>query len=217
MLVSALLALYLVFPVMQQGHAKTMDALNNAGAPIRLLAFGNSLVAGWGVGPEEAFPVVLEQSLRDKGWNVEVTNAGVSGDTTAGGLNRLPWLLQDDWDAAILELGANDVLRGEDPAVVEANLRAMLELFRQKGIPVLLAGMRSLANYGPNYAAAFDKLYPQLAEEYDAVFYPFFLENVAQVPELNQPDGLHPNGAGVRVIVEGITPKAVELLERATR
>ncbi len=191
-----------------------MTALNKNDTPIRLLAFGDSLVAGWGVGPDEAFPVVLEQALREQGWNVTVVNAGVSGETTAGGVSRLPWVLQEEWDAAILELGANDVLRGEDPAVAEANLRAMLELFRQKEVPVLLAGMRALANYGPEYTEAFDTLYPQLAEEFDAVLYPFFLEGVVQIPELNQPDGLHPNGAGVRVIVEGITPKVIELLQR---
>lgn len=194
-----------------------MTASNNSTDAIRLLAFGDSLVAGWGVAPEEAFPIVLEQKLKANGWNVTVVNAGVSGDTTAGGLSRLPWLLQDDWDAAILELGANDVLRGEDPAYTALNLRAMMELFQKADVPVLLAGMRSLQNYGEDYAKAFEAIYPELAKEFNAVLYPFFLEGVAKHPALNQPDGLHPNAAGVREIVKGIYPKVVELLQRVSR
>ncbi|WP_460033054.1 arylesterase [Megalodesulfovibrio paquesii] len=190
------------------------DYTHQKARPLRLLAVGDSLTAGYGLPPEASFSAVLEQSLRAEGWNVTVVNAGVSGDTTTGGLNRLPWLLEEPWDAAILELGANDMLRGEDPAIAEANLASMLELFRQKRIPVLLAGMRALANYGEDYTRAFNILYPTLAEEYDAVLYPFFLEGVAQDPALNLPDGLHPNARGIRVIVEGILPKVEELLGR---
>ncbi len=182
--------------------------------PLRLLAFGDSLTAGWGLPPEAAFPVVLERQLRAAGWDVAVVNAGVSGDTTTGGLNRLPWLLEERWDAAILELGANDMLRGEDPAIVEANLASMLELFRQKGVPVLLAGMLSLANFGEDYTREFNGIYPRLAEEFDAVAYPFFLEGVAGDPALNLPDGLHPNQQGIEQIAERILPKVVELLKR---
>ncbi|MCA1945068.1 MAG: arylesterase [Desulfovibrio sp.] len=182
--------------------------------PLRLLALGDSLTAGWGLPPEAAFPVVLEQRLRAEGWNVSVVNAGVSGDTTTGGLNRLPWLLEERWDGAILELGANDMLRGEDPAIVEANLSSMLELFRQKGIPVLLAGMRSLSNFGEDYTREFDGIFPRLAEEFDVVLYPFFLEGVAGDASLNLPDGLHPNQAGIEKIAAGIHPKVVELLQR---
>lgn len=212
-----LLALYLVLPTVQPAMADMNDfTQGNQGKarPLRLLALGDSLTAGWGLPPEAAFPVVLEQRLRAEGWNVSVVNAGVSGDTTTGGLNRLPWLLEERWDGAILELGANDMLRGEDPAIVEANLSSMLELFRQKGIPVLLAGMRSLSNFGEDYTREFDGIFPRLAEEFDVVLYPFFLEGVAGDASLNLPDGLHPNQAGIEKIAAGIHPKVVELLQR---
>ena len=148
---------------------------------------------------------------------VEVVNMGVSGDTTSGGRQRLDWALADGADAVILELGANDMLRGVDPALARANLDAMLAELEERNLPVLLAGMIALDNYGPDYKEAFDGMYPQLAETYDAILYPFFLEGVIDRPALMQPDGLHPNAAGVAEIVEGIGPQVLELIEQAER
>lgn len=185
-----------------------------AARPVRLAAFGDSLTAGWGVAPAEAFPVRLEAALREKGYDVTIENFGVSGDTTGGGLARIDGVLSAKPDGVLLELGANDVLRGVDPARVRANVRAMLERFKAAGIPVLLCGMKALANYGRDYTAAFEALYPDLAGRYDALLYPFFLANVAGRPDYNQPDGLHPNPAGVAVIVRGILPVAETFLAR---
>ena len=183
-------------------------------APLRLTAFGDSLTAGYGLPAAEAFPVRLEQALRAKGYAVTIANAGVSGDTTAGGLARLEAVIAAKPDGVILELGANDVLRGLDPIQVRANLDAMLSRLTAAGIPTLLCGMRALANYGRDYAAAFEAIYPELAGRYQAVLDPFFLEGVAGQTELNQPDGLHPNPAGVALIVAHILPTAETFLQR---
>lgn len=183
--------------------------------PIQLFAYGDSLVHGYGLDNPNNFPSQLEAALEVQGRKVEVINAGNSGDTTAAGLARLDWTLAEAPDAALVVLGANDALRGLDPAKTYENLDAILSRFAEMEVPVLLAGMLAPRNMGPDYAEEFDGVFPRLAEEHDVVFYPFFLEGVATDPELNQPDGIHPNAAGVAEIVEGILPRVKELLDRA--
>ena len=181
-----------------------------------ILALGDSLTHGYGLPDAEIFPVQLEKALAAAGVTAKVINAGVSGDTTAGGLARLDWALGDPAappDLVIVELGANDALRALDPAEAEANLYAILTRLHEKGIKALLAGMLAPPNLGKDYGASFDALYPRLAEKHQVPFYPFFLDGVATIPALNQADGMHPNGAGVAVIVEKITPLVIEALK----
>lgn len=184
-----------------------------AADPVRLAALGDSLTAGYGLAPEEGFVSQLETALRERGYGVEVIDAGVSGDTTAGGLARLDWVLADDPDIVLVELGANDGLRGLDPGAAKSNLAAILDRLAADRIPTLLAGMYAPPNFGPAYVAEFNAIYPDLAETYDVRLYPFFLEGVATEPDLNLPDGLHPNAEGVSVIVEGILPDVIALME----
>lgn len=180
----------------------------------KILAFGDSLTAGYGMALEDAFPAQLERALKAEGINATVVNAGVSGDTTAGGVTRLAWTLdQSKPDAVILELGANDMLRAVDPAETKANLKRMLAVLKARKIPVLLAGMKAMTNLGPGFVIAYGGMYKALAKEYDAVYYPFFLEGVALKQELLLEDGMHPSPAGVAVIVKGILPDVKELLD----
>jgi acyl-CoA thioesterase I len=179
--------------------------------PLRIVAFGDSLTAGYGLPANAAFPAKLERALAAKGIATEVTNAGVSGDTTSGGLARLDWSIPDGTEAVILELGANDALRGVDPKLTRGALEAMLDRLKARHIPVLLAGMLAPRNLGPDYATAFDAIYPDLAKKYGAMLYPFFLDGVAADPKLNQRDGLHPTAAGVDVIVAKILPDVERL------
>ena len=188
-------------------------AASAVAAPLRLLAYGDSLTHGYGLPAGETFPEQLEEALRDAGLDVTVINAGNSGDTTAGGLARLDWALADDPDAVILELGANDGLRGLDPAATFDNLDAIMARFTEAGLPVLIAGMLAPPNLGREYGEAFNAVYPRLAEKYDSALYPFFLDGVAMEANLNQPDGIHPNAAGVAEIVKRIKPHVVRLLE----
>lgn len=179
----------------------------------RLLAFGDSLTSGWGLAARDAFPAQLERALHAAGRkNVRVIASGVAGDTSAGGRARLAWSLADRPDAAIVELGANDGLRGIDPASTYGNLDAILAELKRRGIPVLLAGMYAPPNLGREYGEAFNAIYPRLAERHGVVLYPFFLEGVAVEPALNQPDGIHPNAEGVAVIVERILPYVMRVL-----
>ncbi len=187
-----------------------------ADRPLRIVAFGDSLTAGYGLPVDAAFPAKLQQALAAKGIATEIANAGVSGDTTAGGLARLDWSIPDGTEAVILELGANDSLRGVDPKLTRGALEAMLERLEARHIPVLLAGMLAPRNMGPEYGAAFDAIYPDLAKKYGAILYPFFLDGVAAEPKLNQRDGLHPTAAGVDVIVAKMLP-AVEQLAAAAK
>lgn len=185
-------------------------------AGLRIVALGDSLTHGYGLPPDEAFPAQLERWLRANGEpEAVVVNAGVSGDTTAGGLARLEWSLAEGADAMIVELGGNDLLRGIDPAASRANLDAILTAAAAKGLPVLLSGMRAPGNYGPDYKAAFDAMYPELAATHGALLDPFFLEGVAEDRSLWQADGLHPNAAGVAVIVERLGPLTLQLAARA--
>lgn len=180
-----------------------------------VLAFGDSLIAGPGLKPSESFPAQLEASLRRTGLAVHVQNAGVSGDTSAAGRGRLGWVLaslKQKPALVILELGANDMLRGLPPAQTQANLSAMLADLKKRGIPVLVAGMRASPNLGKTYQAQFDPLYPRLARKYGAKLYPFFMAGVTPNRALLNPDQLHPNAKGVAVIVRGIGPVVAGML-----
>jgi len=188
-------------------------ALPAAAAPVRLMAFGDSLTHGYGLAPGETFPEQLEAALRADGHDVTVLNAGNSGDTTAAGLARLDWALADEPDAVILEFGANDGLRGLDPAGTYDNLDAIMAKLTGDGLPVLITGMLAPPNLGREYGEAFNAVFPRLARKYDAPLYPFFLEGVATQRDLNQPDGIHPNAAGVAEIVARIKSHVVRLLE----
>jgi acyl-CoA thioesterase-1 len=182
--------------------------------PVRLLALGDSLTAGYGLPPADAFPVRLEAALKAAGYDVTVLNAGVSGDTSAGGRARLDWVLAEDADAALVTLGANDALRGLDTEALKANLIAIVERLQAEGLPVLIAGMKAPPNLGDDYESAFEAVFPAVAEQTGALLYPFFLEGVAADPALNQADGIHPNAEGVKIVVKGILPKVEELLAR---
>jgi acyl-CoA thioesterase-1 len=184
-----------------------------AGArPIKILALGTSLTQGYGLPPGTEFTVQLQAALKRDGIDAVVTNAGVSGDTSAGGLARLDWSLADHPDAAIIELGSNDMLRGLPPAQTEKNLRAILDKLKAAHVKVLLTGMHAQRNLGADYVRQFDPIYPRLAREYNVLFYPFILDGVALNPKLNQADGMHPNPAGVKVIVARILPYVKKLV-----
>ncbi len=187
-----------------------------AADPIRVIALGDSLTAGYGLAHGGSFPAQLEAALKADGIEAVVENAGVSGDTSAGGRARLDWALapgsQGDADVLIVELGANDGLRGLDPAATEANLEAILETAKERGVAVLLTGMMAPPNLGRDYAAEFNAVFPRLAEKHGVALYPFFLEGVAAIPELNQRDGIHPTAAGIEVIVERILPHVKALI-----
>ena len=183
--------------------------------PIKILALGSSLTQGYGLPPGTEFTTQLQQALKVQGIDAEVDNAGVSGDTSADGLSRLDWSLAGHPDAAILEMGSNDMLRGISPAETEKNLRAMLTKFQNDHIPVLFTGMQAQRNLGPDYVKEFDAIYPKLAKEFHVIFYPFFLDGVALNPKLNQADGLHPNPAGVKIIVARMLPDVKKLVAEA--
>jgi acyl-CoA thioesterase I len=192
----------------------TLPAARAQGQPIRLVALGDSLSAGYNLPQEAAFPTVLERALKAKGYKVEVANAGVSGDTSSGGLDRLDWSVPDGTDGVILELGANDMLRGLDPVGTRKNLETIVERLKSRNIPVLLAGMVASRNLGPAYVQKFDSIYPDIAKTHDLVLYPFFLDGVAGDRSLNLPDGLHPTAKGVEIIVERILPSVESFLAR---
>jgi acyl-CoA thioesterase-1 len=180
--------------------------------PVKIVVLGDSLSAGFGLPADAAFPARLAQALKAKGIAVTVANAGVSGDTASGGLGRLDWSVPEGTDAVILELGANDALRGLDPKLTKAALDTILNKLKDRHIAVLLAGMQAPRNMGPDYVRAYDAIYPALASTHSVVFYPFFLDGVATDPKLNQSDGLHPNAAGVDVIVARMLPRVEELI-----
>ena len=202
----ALLALAIVWMIAAGGPARA--------EPLRLVAFGDSLTAGLGLPADQAFPARLQAALKAKGHDVLIENAGVSGDTTSAGLARLDWSVPQGTDGVILELGANDALRGINPAITEKALDSMLGRLKGRNIPVLLAGMLAPPNLGPAYGAQFNAIYGHLAEKYQVPLYPFFLDGVAGQPGLNQPDGLHPTSAGVDVIVEKMLPAVEAFVEK---
>jgi acyl-CoA thioesterase-1 len=185
--------------------------------PVKIVVLGDSLSAGFGLPAQAAFPARLGEALKNKGVAATIINAGVSGDTASGGLERLDWSVPEGTDAVILELGANDMLRGVEPAVTRAALDTTVRRLSARKIAVLLCGMRAAPNMGAVYARAFDAIYPELASTHDVVFYPFFLAGVAADRTLNQPDELHPTGAGVDAIVARILPKVEQLIARVKK
>lgn len=186
-------------------------------SPISIVGLGDSLMAGYQLPAGDAFPAVLEKALRQKGWSLTITNAGVSGDTSADGLARLAWSVPEGTDAVILELGANDALRGITPTATERNLDEIIARLKKRGIAVLLAGMLAPPNMGAQYAKAFDAIYPRLAAKYDLVFYPFFLDAVATKMPFLLADGMHPNAEGVKRMVDAFLPTAETFLGRLRR
>lgn len=184
-------------------------------SPVKIVALGDSLTAGYGLSAKDGFVPRLQAAVTAKGIAAEVVNAGVSGDTSSDGLARLDWSVPQDTAAVIVELGANDMLRGIKPQITRDALDAILKRLSTRHITVLLSGMRAAPNLGADYGKAFEAIYPDLAAKYGALLYPFFLDGVAGNLKLVQPDGLHPNPSGVGVIVERILPKVEELITRA--
>lgn len=210
-----LLALVVFMATAQAAESSAAEKSVAEKSPVKVLAFGDSLTAGYGLKREEALPVQLQALFDAAGVPVQFVQGGVSGDTTASGLNRLEWTIKRQQPQyAILALGGNDMLRAIDPATTHNNLRRMLDIFKAHNIPVLLAGMRAPSSYGAAFAQGYDNMYKSLAAEYGAVLYPFLLEGVAQDPRLNLRDGVHPNADGVQVIARGIYPSVVELLKK---
>ncbi len=208
MLLAAALSLSgetIVAPAYAQGADK---------APVKIVALGDSLSAGYGLPDKDGLVPQLQAALTAKGVVAEVQNAGVSGDTASDGLARLDWSVPQGTDAVILELGANDMLRGINPDVTRKALDAILVQLTERHIAVLLCGMRAAPNFGPDYVQAFERIYPDLAAKYGTLFYPFFLDGVAADPKMTQHDALHPNETGVKVIVQRILPKVEELIAR---
>lgn len=197
------------------GAAFLTVTLTGAGRPLKLVALGDSLTAGYGLPEQDGFVPRLQRALAQNGENVTIENAGVSGDTAADGLARLDWSVPAQTQAVIVELGANDMLRGIDPQTTRTALKTILKRLTARHIAVLLCGMRAAPNLGSAYGQAFEGIYPQLAAEYGVALYPFFLDGVAARAQLTQRDGMHPNAAGVGVIVERILPKVEELIARA--
>lgn len=189
------------------GFASTADART-----LNIVAFGDSVMAGYELAPEDAFPAQLEKLLKDKGYDIAITNAAVSGDTTADGLARLDWSIPDGTDGVILELGANDALRGLSPEETKDNLIAMIERLKERGIPVLLSGMRAPPNMGDAYAKQFDPIYPELSKQYNLVLYPLMIEAYVLDPKLKISDGLHPNPKGVAAMAKSFTPTMEKFL-----
>jgi acyl-CoA thioesterase I len=185
-----------------------------ADRPVKIVALGDSLAAGYGLDIQNALPAQLEKALKAKGVAVEIENAGVSGDTSSGGLSRLDWSVGEGTDAVILELGANDMLRGVDPKVTRQALEAIIEKLKSRNVEVLLTGMRAAPNMGEDFQRRFDSIYPELVAKYGLVYYPFILEGIAAQAKFTQQDGMHPNAAGVSQIVTGIMPKVEELIAR---
>jgi acyl-CoA thioesterase I len=203
-LVALLVAILLCAAALPKSEAKEQETV--------IVALGDSLTAGLGLPQSESFPAKLEAALKAQGRNVTVANAGVSGDTVSAALDRLDWALPPNTSAVIVELGGNDALQGLPPAEIEASLARIIERAKAKGLPVLIAGMESPRNMGKDYVDQFHAIYPDLAERYGALLYPFFLDGVALDPGLMQEDGIHPNAKGVDRIVQGILPKVDQLL-----
>ena len=179
---------------------------------LKIILFGDSLMAGYGLDPSNHLDRLLEKDLLDQGIVSQITNASVSGDTSNGGLNRLSWSLQDDYDLFILGLGANDMLRGIPPKTTKSNLEEIIKIVQKKNISILLTGMQALSSYGQDYQSSFNSIYPQLANEYEIFLYPFLLEGIALDPNLNQSDGKHPNEKGIALIIKKIAEKIKNIL-----
>src|SRR5580704_6764523 len=191
--------------------------IKNEAKPIKMVVLGDSLSAGLGLSANDAFPAKLQKALKDKGINVDMTNAGVSGDTASGGRDRLDWSVGEGTQAVIVELGANDALRGTDPAVTRAALTDIVAKLKARGIAVMLCGMLAPPNYGADFAARFNTIYPDLAKSYGVPLYPFFLDGVASDAKLNQADGIHPTKEGIDIIVKNILPSVEAFLGSISR
>jgi len=202
----------LVIALATAGTASAQGPATMATKPIKMVVLGDSLSAGLGLSASSAFPEKLKKTLKTKGIEVDMINAGVSGDTASGGRDRLDWSVPEGTDAVILELGANDALRGTDPKVTRSALSDILTRLKARGIAVLLCGMVAPPNYGSDYSARFNAIYPELAKSFAVPLYPFFLEGVAADAKLNQADGLHPTAEGVDVIVRNILPSVEAFL-----
>ena len=205
-------------PGVAEPQAALEEALPVMGPEQTILAFGDSLFAGYQVDEDDGYPEKLEATLRGRGINARVIDAGVSGDTTAAGLARLAFVLDNAGEApdlVIVELGGNDLLRGISPDQTRANLESILKELSQRELPVLLMGMRAPPNYGPEYQQAFDALYPQLAKQFGAALYPFFLESIYERPELNMADRIHPTAEGIEVLVSATVDTVVAALPEA--
>ncbi len=197
----------LIRMIASYGFVIVLAASNTAFAQtIKGVGFGDSLMAGYQLGNGEGFPNQLQEELRKNGYDVDIANAGVSGDTTSGGLSRLDWSVPDGTDFVILELGANDALRGISPQITRDNLDKMIAGLKERNIDVLLVGMLAPPNMGDDYANDFNPIYPDLAEKYDLPLYPFFLDGVLTMPEFMLSDGIHPNSEGVKIMVETFLP-----------
>lgn len=181
--------------------------------PVEIVAFGDSLMAGYQLAPGESFPEQLQVALQERGNDVVISNAGVSGDTTSAGLARLDWSVPETTDLVILGLGANDMLRGVSPAITRTNLVTMMDTLTQRGVDVLLVGMLAAPNLGSDFGTAFDAIYPELAATYSVPLYPFFLEGVTAEPGMVLDDGMHPSASGVARMVEGVLPLVEPMIE----
>jgi acyl-CoA thioesterase I len=198
--------LVLTLALMTAGLGLAQSQAASAAKPLKMVVLGDSLSAGLGLPEASAFPARLQKALRDKGIDIDISNAGVSGDTASGGRDRLDWSVPEGTDAVIVELGANDALRGLDPTVTRAALTDIVKRLKARGIAVMLCGMVAPPNYGSDYAARFNTIYPDLAKQFDVPLYPFFLAGVAADRRLNQADGIHPTAEGVDIIVSSILP-----------
>ena len=194
-----------------------MSASNVMASPLRIVVLGDSLVAGYLLKPGQAFPEVLAQKLKASGRDVQITNAGVSGDDSAGGLARMDWSIPDGTDLVIVELGANDMLRGHDPDKTRATLDTIFTRIKQRGMGLVIAGMRSIDNWGPAYRQKFDAIYPALAQKHKAPLFPFFMDNVFGQHDLLLPDRLHPNPAGVEKMVDEFLPFIEPVIDARAR
>jgi acyl-CoA thioesterase-1 len=202
----------LILAVLMTGNANAQAPAAAPGKPLKMVVLGDSLSAGLGLSANAAFPQRLQKTLESKGIKVDMVNAGVSGDTASGGRDRLDWSVPEGTDVVIVELGANDALRGTDPAVTRAALSDILTRLKARKIAVLLCGMLAPPNYGSDYASRFNAIYPELARSFDVQLYPFFLDGVATDKKLNQADGIHPTAEGVDLIVKNILPMVEALL-----
>ena len=199
------------------GPAIAQSSAASSGAPIKMVVLGDSLSAGFGLSGSDAFPAKLQKALKARGIAIDMTNAGVSGDTSSGGRDRLDWSVPAGTQAVIVELGANDALRGTDPAVTRKALTDIVARLKARGIAVMLCGMLAPPNYGEDFAARFNSIYPDIAKSSGVPLYPFFLEGVAADAKLNQADGLHPTAEGIDIIVKNILPTVEAFLSPISR
>ncbi len=199
-----------------QEQKKAPEAKETGGTMYTIVAVGDSLTAGYGLDESDGYPALLERKLQADGYNYQVVNAGVSGETSSGTLSRMEWIMTLAPDIVLLETGANDGLRGVDPQVAENNITKILQLLKEKDVVVLLAGMKMVWNMGPAYVAKFNAIYPKLAKEFDVVFVPFFLEGVAMKGNLTLGDGIHPNAQGYKIITDNIYPYVVQAINKRT-